>query len=392
MEDGDVSCAIRLLHSEDKPVYDSDDIYQKLIDRHPQIPSARIPFNDPRYTNALQVSEKDILLALRSFPAGSSGDPDGLRSKHLLDLCNCKATGQSLLSAISSLINLLLEGKCHPDVIPILFGGNLTALVKKSGGIRPIAVGYTWRRLAAKCANSYAMSRLGDYFAPIQLGVGVSGGCESAVHATRRFMESMPNEFVIAKLDFTNTFNNLHRDAMLEAVYKTVPEIYKFCHLSYSQPTKLRYGSRSISSEEGTQQGDPLGPLLFCITIQPLLLMLRSELVVGYIDDITIGGHISTVDEDVTIIKRNGPSLGLHLNITKCELISSVMPVQPQPLNEFIAVSPPDASLLGAPFFHGALQDAALNKKLEEFKRLSSNIKLINAHDALLILKASSST
>ena len=120
--------------------------------------------------------------------------------------------------------------------------------------------------------------------------------------------------------------------------------------------------------------------------------MLRSELVVGYIDDITIGGHISTVDEDVTIIKRNGASLGLHLNITKCELISSVMPVQSQSLNEFIAVSLPDASLLGAPLFLGALQDAALNKKIEEFKRLSSNIKLINAHDALLILKASSST
>ena len=68
------------------------------------------------------------------------------------------------------------------------------------------------------------------------------------------------------------------------------------------------------------------------------------------------------------------------------------MPVQSQSLNEFIAISPPNASLLGAHLFPGALQDAALNKKLEEFKRLSSNIKLINAHDALLILKASSST
>ena len=249
MEDSDVSSAIRLLHSEDKPVYDSGDIYQKLIDRHPQIPSLRIPFIDLWDTRAPQVSEKDILLALRSFPAGSRGGPDGLRPKHLLVLCNCKATGQSLLTAIFSLINLLLEGKCHPDVIPILNGGNLIVLVKKSGGIRPIVVGYVWRKLAAKSANSYAMSRLGDYFAPIQLGVGVSGGCESAVRATRRFMDSMPNEFVIAKLDFTNAFNNLRRDAMLEAVYKTVPEIYKFCHLSYSQPTKLRYGSRSISSE-----------------------------------------------------------------------------------------------------------------------------------------------
>ena len=212
-----------MLHSEDKPVYDSKDIYQKLIDSHPQIPSSRISFNDPRYINAFQVSEKDILLALRSFPAGSSGGPDGLRPKHFLDFCNCKAAEKSLLTAISSLINLLLDDRCHPDVIPILFGGNLTALVKKSRGIRPIAVGYTWRRLAAKCTNFYAISRLGDYFAPIQLGEGVSGGCESAVHATRRFTESMPNEFVIAKLDFTNAFNNLRRDAMLEAVYKTVP-------------------------------------------------------------------------------------------------------------------------------------------------------------------------
>ena len=98
---------------------------------------------------------------------------------------------------------MLLEGKCHPDVIPILFGGYLTTLVKKSGGIRPIAVGNTWHKPVAQCANSNAMSRLGDYhsilcdyFAPIQLGVGVSGGCESAAHATRRFMES-------------NAFNNL---------------------------------------------------------------------------------------------------------------------------------------------------------------------------------------
>ena len=68
------------------------------------------------------------------------------------------------------------------------------------------------------------------------------------------------------------------------------------------------------------------------------------------------------------------------------------MPVQSQSLNEFIAVSPSDANLLGTPLFPGALQDAALKKKLEEFNRLFSNIKLRNAHDALLILKTSSST
>ena len=120
--------------------------------------------------------------------------------------------------------------------------------------------------------------------------------------------------------------------------------------------------------------------------------MFRSELVVGYIDDITIRGHMTTVDEDVTIIKRNGPSLGLHLDITKREPISSIMLIQSQWLHEVIAVSPPDASLLGALVFSGALKDAALNKKLMKFKRFSSNIKLINTHDAQLILKTTSCT
>ena len=72
-----------------------------------------------------------------------------------------------------------------------------------------------WVGLTAKCANTYAIAELANYFSPIQLGVGVPGGCESAVHATRRFAEHMPDDQVIVKLDFTNAFNSLHRDAML---------------------------------------------------------------------------------------------------------------------------------------------------------------------------------
>ena len=106
---------------------------------------------------------------------------------------------------------MLLDGVCHPNVTPVLFGRNLTAFMKKSGGIRPIAVGYTWRRIAAKCVNAFAISSLGDYFAPTQLGVGISDGCEAAVHAAKRFIENMPSDYVVAKLDFSNAFNNLQK-------------------------------------------------------------------------------------------------------------------------------------------------------------------------------------
>ena len=36
-----------------------------------------------------------------------------------------------------------------------------------------------------------------------------------------------------------------------------------------------------LQSSEGVQQGDPLGPLLFCLVIQPLIEQLTSEFVVS---------------------------------------------------------------------------------------------------------------
>ena len=100
----------------------------------------------------------------------------------------------------------------------------------------------------------------------------------------------MPADNCVVKLDFSNAFNSLHRDAMLDAVLRRVPGIYKFCHLAYSMPSSLAYDGRTVMSMEGSQQGDPLGPALFCTTIQPLLLSLVSELKVGYMDDLTLGG------------------------------------------------------------------------------------------------------
>jgi len=121
---------------------------------------------------------------IHSFLSCSAAGPDRIRPQHLLDLITCKEVGQELVSAITALVNLLLEGKCPPEVATVLFDGRLFALEKKSGGVRPIAIGYTWRRLADKCANNYAISQLGDTLLPMQLGVATPGGCEAAVHAT----------------------------------------------------------------------------------------------------------------------------------------------------------------------------------------------------------------
>ena len=166
---------------------------------------------------------------------------------------------------------------------------------KKDGGIRPIAVGYIWRRLTAKCANRHASESMTTILSPKQLGVGAKGGAEAAVHATRRYLQQMSAGNILAKLDLKNAFNSLSRNAMLDAVAEYAPDIYHLCYSAYSSPSILSFGNHIVSSSEGPQQGDPLSPLLFSITIQPILENLKCELVIGYLDDITIGGKVEHV-------------------------------------------------------------------------------------------------
>jgi hypothetical protein len=149
LEDGNVRAALRIISSDDKPADNNEAVYRQLVERHPSAAPDRAPVSDhlPGNIINLQVTEKEVMHAIRSFPSGSAGGPDGLRPQHVLDMVKCADTGPALLTSITELVNALLRGQCARDVIPILFGASLTALEKKTGGIRPIAVGYFWRRL-----------------------------------------------------------------------------------------------------------------------------------------------------------------------------------------------------------------------------------------------------
>jgi hypothetical protein len=100
----------------------------------------------------MEVTAADVKAAIMTFPNGSAGGPDGLRPQHLKDMITSGGVGTDapLLQTITDLINAMLAGRTPEAVKPVLFGGALTALLKKDGGVRPIAVGYVWRRIAGK--------------------------------------------------------------------------------------------------------------------------------------------------------------------------------------------------------------------------------------------------
>ena len=209
------------------------------------------------------ITNHDVMTAIRSFPSGSSGGIDGFTPQHLKDLVGEAGLESPLVVALTGFVNTLLRGDCPEAIIPILFGGRLIALAKKEGGIRPIAVGSVWRRLASKCASTYAIRATRDLLAPRQVGVGVPGGAEASVHASRRFIDSLKTNQFFFKLDFSNAFNTLRRDSMLEAVKAEVPEIYNFCHLSYAHGSDLIFAERVIRSERALNRVTHLARFYF---------------------------------------------------------------------------------------------------------------------------------
>ncbi|XP_061706794.1 uncharacterized protein LOC133517478 [Cydia pomonella] len=401
ISDGNLKGATRLLFSSDTLASYSPAVLSALQDKHPVASASSLLPSPPGPPAAslqpLQVTKAAVLHAVLSFPAGSAGGLDGITPQHLKDLTGPLAgdAGETLLEELTALTNLMLAGKVCREVVPILYGANLIALKKKDGGIRPIAVGNTFRRLTSKICCREFHSRLTEKFKPIQLGFGLKGGCEGAVHAARSFIDS-PNFEILVKIDVRNAFNSIDRGVLLTQVEKELPEIYGYLWQCYGSASSLMYKNMEIPSCVGCQQGDPLGPVIFSLAIHPIINQLTSNLNFWYLDDGTIGGKKSTVLADLRTLNDRFAEIGLAINYDKCELfISDAMPPDTKSslINDINLITPnisvlsrDTLTLLGAPILEEAIP-LSINGKVEQFNKCSQLLHEINPHMAIYILR-----
>ena len=306
-----------------------------------------------------------------------------------------------ICAVLREVVNLLISGKVPVQVARFLAGGNLVALEKNKPNcppdIRPIAVGEAIRRLAGKCLCFMTKAKAHDFLAPFQHGVACQGGAEKIIHGLRSCVDEHWHEvdFAVLKIDLHNAFNRVSRQAVLNACALHIPELLPWSQWCYGQHPALWHSLGTISSEIGVQQGDPLGPLLFCLVLQQIILAIAEDVDCEsllfhhwYIDDGVVAGPVAAIARVLAIIQESGPPLSLNINIAKCELFSS-RDLSSFP-EEMRRSNVPHFEILGAPIGDLVFCAKFVAQKQLEASKLLKELEAVGSFDpqvALLLLR-----
>ncbi|CAM9791152.1 unnamed protein product, partial [Laminaria digitata] len=113
-----------------------------------------------------------------------------------------------------------------------------------------------------------------------QFGVGVPGGVEQVALRARVHHEAR-NGLILT--DCSNAFNTVKRTVVLTEAATCVPALTPFvakCYGERSAPVFFQMDSeerRKIDCSSGVQQGNAMGPALFCMPLLPVLKRTREE-------------------------------------------------------------------------------------------------------------------
>lgn len=238
---------------------------------------ALLALGPPHPAAVPELSVEDVVQAIHRFSRGSAAGPTGLRGDHLREAL-ASAHGDEMAVHLTEVVMLLVRGAALPEVAPHLAGASLHALPKEVADVRPIAVGETLRRLTAKCLCADVRRPAQEWLCPLQVGVATRHGTEAVVHAARQWVQrhAGQSDFVLLKVDFANAFNTLDRASLLRETRLQLPSLSPWAEWIYSHHSRLLFHGAPLSSEAGVQQGDPLGPLLFSLGLQPALQAARS--------------------------------------------------------------------------------------------------------------------
>ena len=371
---GNFSAAMQLLEDNTTIMELTDDAITKIKKMHPDPLN---PFHDSTYQEeSIIFDSTDIGFVIEKLPKFKS---TGLSawSNEILKRCWQGPLGDNpdeetiiFRDSITSLINVIANGKAGKNDAWI--NSLLIPITKDGTKIRPIAVDNIFLRLTGKLFLTRFSKDIGKILMPIQKSIGIQSGNEKIVHEATSWFSRMSlglSTNSIAQLDLSNAFGCIDRNAILDALRKTVPEMIPYYMWSYGTSTRLYSadGRHVATSKTGVRQGDPLGPLLFCLGIQKYLeecqVTFPDTKIVAFMDDITIFGEHRDVKEAINWISERLSSIQLQLNVEKTNIYGHQIPGFPSKDEDGF-------SILGCPIGSDNFINRFLKKTTEEIKDL----------------------
>jgi hypothetical protein len=250
-----------------------------------------------RRTFEWRALQQTVMRAVSDTAPGLSG----LRILHLQQMTKSGGCSDVCNSFFKHLAWLAQTCFTDPDSLPDEFwalfcAARLSAVGEKA---RPIACGDTTRRIFGKHYCRYHQDRFADYFeGGGQYGVAAKSGAEKMGLTAQLIHEAGG---VVLSIDGRNAFNALARDVMLRETAKQAPDLFAYASKIYAQQPSLRFNldgqaaAVEVLSQQGVQQGDPLGPLLFALAMYPIMKRFMEHhqfqhlSLPAFLDDVAIG-------------------------------------------------------------------------------------------------------
>ena len=162
------------------------------------------------------------------------------------------------------------------------------------------------------------------------------------------------DDFAVVKVDMLNAFNLVSRQAILDECTLHFPELLLWATWCYAAHPLLWHPMGCISSETGVQQGDPPGLLLFALVRHKILNAFDADddcihilYQAWYLDNGTLARKKFAILCALSLLDSIGPSLGIFINMSKCELFCKGDTSEFPPSMKSSHV--PHLDLLGAP-------------------------------------------
>lgn len=322
------SKALRLIESSktSSMVAVDDEVKERILALFPRkTPATSIPISFDT-VGRVEVCVGDVKAALDGLPRQSSGGVSGWSYDALRALA--RSGGTEFVEVLAKLFQLIVDGKCPVSehwtssrVIPLAKKGNAL-------DIRPICIGDSVMRVLGRLVAAKYAAKMGAALAPLQFGIGVKGGTEAIVHACSVWADiatSADLPYGVLGIDFKNAFNSVSRKAVYDGVKTFCPELIPLLRWSYGEDSKLFLSSGDYlgTCESGVRQGDPLGPLFFCLAVQKLLLQAKERFgatdFLAYMDDTTALGPVEDFPRIIQLFcSAPFKAAGLVVNKAKC--------------------------------------------------------------------------